>query len=244
MNRRTTFSVMGVIMGWVVICALFGPTVPRADAQTARMSQTEMIDVGGARYADAGQYFCAMTQTPGTAYNLTAAAQTAFSATQALWVVANTAQASDKRRIYLDIAKIVFATGGTGGTAFHTATALDNGNRYSSGGTVQVVFSPNMALTVAQTPSIASVRGGDITATAATGAVRYVSRSTLSTSIPLAAETYIFDFGSVSHNTHVNKITTVPPLVIGAGQSVVIHAWLPGQSAQPTGELLICWRER
>jgi hypothetical protein len=244
MTRRATFQVMGVVAGWILICALFGPAMPQVEAQTARLSQTEMIDVSADRFADAGQYFCAMTQTPGTAYNLTGATQNAFLATQALWVVANTAQAADKRRIYLDLAKIVFATGGTAGTSFQLSAALDNGNRYSSGGTAQTVFSTNMALSVAQTPSIASVRGGDITTTAATGAVRYVSRSTVSSTIPAAGETYVIDFGSIAHNTHISKMTTVPPLVIGAGQSVVVHAWLPSQTATPTGELLICWRER
>jgi hypothetical protein len=211
-------------------------------AQAPRIGLPEVIDVGPLRFADVGQYFCALTQTPGTAYNLTGATQNAFSATaSAMWVLYDNATTGDPRRIYIDHAKIIFATAGTAGTAFHVATATDTGNRFSSGGTAQTIVNVNSAVT---RTSIAVVNAGAITATAATGAVKYVGRATVSTAIPAANETYALNFGSVEDNTPVNKMATLPPVVIGPGQSAVIYAWLPSQSAAPTGELTLCWRER
>lgn len=208
----------------------------------ARLSQGTTGLLGGPFPADLGLYFCAMTATPGTAYTLTGATQNAFAATTAIATIVNTADVASGIRIYPDVVRITFATAGTGGTRFEAALALDSTNRYSSGGTVLPVASANMdMLTVA---SRGSVHGGDITASAASGAVRYVGRTTVSTAIPVAGETYLIPFGVITQNTATQKVGTLPAVAIGPGQSAVVHAWLPGQSAAPTGEVQLCYWEK
>ncbi|MGH8896329.1 MAG: hypothetical protein ACRDZ4_04725 [Egibacteraceae bacterium] len=190
--------------------------------------------------ANEGQYFSAMTVTPGTAYTLTAAAQNAFSATQALWVLRNT-DAEGAKRVFVDHARIVFATAGTAGTRVEVAIAIDNINRYSSGGTAQTIANVNMD---SATATVAAINAGAVTAAAVSGAVRYIYRGTLSTAIPAVGETHYLDFGGKIHSTHVNKTLCVGPVVLGGGDSLVVHLWLPSQSAAPTGELQMAWWER
>jgi hypothetical protein len=191
--------------------------------------------------ADEGSYFTAMSTTPGTAYTLTAAAQAAFSATQALVVLRNT-DAEGAKRIYLDFVRIVFATGGTAGTRIEVAVAVDNVNRYSSGGTAVTIANANMDSSNA---TIAGINVGAVTAAAASGNVRYTGRGTLSTAIPAIGETHSLDFGGAEvAASYIDKICRMPPTVIGGGDSIVIHLWLPSQSAAPTGEILVGWWER
>lgn len=193
------------------------------------------------RFADDGTHFCAMTQTPGTAYNLSAAAQASFSATQAMWTLRNAATAAQGTRIYPVLAKIIYATAGTGGTRVEVAVALDDATRFSAGGTAVSIKNTNQDVTTA---SIATVNAGDLTANAAGANVRYVGRATLSTAIPAVGETYTINFGYPVDASHIGKSASLPAVVIGPTQSMVIHEWSPSQSATPTGELLLCWIER
>lgn len=209
----------------------------------ARTSYVELVGIGTQRFSDNGWYFCAMSQTPGTAYNLSAAAQSSFLATQALWTLKNTSATATGTRIYPQLAKIVYATGGTAGTRVEVAVALDDVTRYSSGGTAVSIKNVNMDTTTAPL-TVATVNAGDITAAAAGANVRYVARSTLSTAIPGAGETFTIDFGFPFSQPITAKGASLPPVVIGPGQSMVIHEWSPSQSATPTGELLLCWVER
>lgn len=213
-----------------------------AFAQIPRNPPQVLEAVGTHRFADDGNYFCAMTATPGTAYNLTGATQNAFLATQAVWVLRNTASGAVANvQVYPDIAKIVFATPGTAGTRVEIATSIDSTNRFSSGGTAQTISNVHMGSSLA---TVAAINAGDVTASAASGAVRYIHRATLSTAIPAAGETMGINFGGTTFNTYVNRIASHPPVVLATGHSMVVHIWLPSQSAQPTGELMMCWWER
>lgn len=226
-----------------VVAALSVCVSPVFAQNPARTSYAELVSVGAQRFSDNGWYFCAMSQTPGTAYNLSGATQNAFLATQALWTLKNTAATATGTRIYPQLAKIVFATGGTAGTRVEMAVALDDVTRYSSGGTAVSIKNVSMDTTTAPL-TVATVNAGDITAAAAGANVRYVARSTLSTAIPAAGETFSINFGFPSESSVVLRSASFPPVVIGPGQSMVIHEWSPSQSATPTGELLLCWVER
>lgn len=228
---------LAVLMLVLMAPLLWAQNVPRTSYQ-------ELTAVGPQRFVDNGWYFCGMTQTPGTAYNLSAAAQASFLATQAMWTLKNTATVASGTRIFPQLAKIVFATAGTAGTRVEIAIAVDDVTRFSSGGTAQSIKNVNMDTTTFPT-TIAALNAGDITAAAAGANVRYVARATLSTSIPAVGETYSLDFGNLSNQTATaNKSASLPPISIGPGQSMIVHEWSPSQSGTPTGELLMCWIER
>lgn len=208
-----------------------------------RLSTADSAFTGAQRISDTGNYFCAETQTPGTAYNLSGATQNAFLATQAIWTVTNGATAAQGTRIYLDRAIVSLATAGTGATRTEMAIAIDDVARYSSGGTAQIVKNTNMDST--SLASIATVFGGDITAAAAGANVRYTARSVLSTSATAVGQGYAITFGGGFVTTPENgRMTALPPVVVGPGDVALVHLWFPGLSAQPTGELMICWLEK
>lgn len=222
-----------------------------ADGSTARTrfgrygeSYSIPITQGTYAIADEGQYFHAATATPATAFTLTGATQTGFNATtSATFTVKNNDSALGKR-LYLDYVRIIFATAGTAGTRIEGAVVIDNTTRYSSGGTALSVYNNNMDETSASISTQAFA--GAVTATAASGSVRYACRFQLKTAIATVGDALMVNFGAINQNQVSNQFTIVgcPPVVLGPGHSVVVYTWQPSQSAAPTGEVEAGWWER
>jgi len=219
------------------------------DVRLSRYGEQYVIPMTSGRYgmADEGTYFTAQTATPGTAYALTAAAQTAFSATaSAVYTIRNN-DGEDQERIYLDWIKIQPITAGTAATRIEIAVTIDNIARYSSGGTALTVYNPNMDAATATIST--SVFAGAITSAAASGSVRYVCRGILKTAIPAVGDQYMVRFGAdnltpgIVGATHP-PVANCPPAVLGGGDTLLAHIWLPSQSAAPTGEVSAGWWER
>ena len=186
--------------------------------------------------ADEGSYFVANNAQTAIAPTF----NTAFTATAPFLSVYNGNATS---RVYLDYAALVAAVAGTfasGGVQTAGAVVIDNGNRYSSGGTALTANSPNMAASV--NASNVTIYCGAITATAASGAARtIVGQRNLR---PAASATVIgaigdqlqLNFGAVEGL--VNGSVTVanpslipqalPPIVIGPQQSALVYLYWPG----------------
>jgi hypothetical protein len=194
--------------------------------------------------ADEGSYFHAMTATPGTAYSLTGATQTSWVATTPTFVMRNTSSEVTTTRMYLDFVRVVFATAGTAGTRVEGAAIIDNGDRYTSGGTALTAY--NLNADSSGSSGVAELFAGAITAPAAI-TPRYTCRFTLKTAIPAVGDTMLINFGAITSSAVVANsapAATCPPVVLGGNDSVLLYLWLPSQTAAPTGEIDAGWWER
>lgn len=187
--------------------------------------------------ADEGSYWLQNSTQTG----ITPPLGVSFSATVAALVIYN--NDSLGRSLALDYICLtntvaVTMTSSVAGAPNFFAIAIDNGNRLSSGGTTLTTpFNANMSK-ASQYPSVTATFG-NLTATAATSAVRYlvgtrVLRPNATTSAAtVVGDMFYFNFGGVEATSAAN-ITVAnpniipqpcPPVVIGPGQSLVLHAW-------------------
>lgn len=205
-----------------------------SDERRTRYGEQQVFAVGGGGmypFAVEGSYSVFQTETPGTAYALSGATQTAWVATTPTVLVDNT---GTSKSFVPDFVNITFATAGVAGTRVEVAVVLDtNGPRYSSGGTVLVDAAAN-----GSTPITSSlvVYGGAITALAAV-APTYVGRGCVSAAIPAIGETYQLEFGNTIPGSKTDKILRLPPIVVPPDASLLIYTWSPSQSTAPTGEI-------
>lgn len=185
--------------------------------------------------ADEGSYFLANNAQTGIA---NAAAPTAFSATNPFILIYNAGRPSDDfaQRLYLDYLTLLATAPGTGGTSLQCAITKDNGNRYTSGGTDLTPFIANAGPT--STASANRIYAGNITASSATGnAKTLIGNRWLSGTIPVIGDEYSLRFGSaglgdsVTISTVKSVIKNMPPIVLGPDESLLVHLWLPAQSA-------------
>ena len=212
------------------------------DERRTRYGEQIVASVYGNRdyiQAAEGSYFVFQTATPGTAYNMAGATQTAWVATTPTLSIYNGASAGGKS-LYLDFIQILFATAGTAGTRIEGALISDTVDRYSSGGTALVGYNVNSGSSIA---SGATVKAGAITASAATSPA-YVGRFTLSTAIPAVGESYRIEFGTPGSAGHTSKIARVAPIVVPPTDSLLLYLWSPSQSATPTVEVSVGLWER
>lgn len=204
-------------------------------------------DFGG--LADEGSYFNACAAAPQTGI-ATAAAPTAFSATNPFFTIYNSENAGNPnaKRIILDFAALVATAAGTGGTSLQVAVTMDNTARYTSGGTALVPKSTNGDN---NNGSIATVFAGNITATAASSAVRNIlGQRAFKGAIPVIFDTYMLKFGgvdqlpSITISTIAKVVEACPKVVIPPGWTALVHLWLPGQSGASSYIAELGWVER
>lgn len=190
--------------------------------------------------ADEGAYFIANNNAQSGVLSTPA---TGFVATTPALIVANLDSPTNPsyKRIYLDFLNLVTTVVGSAASGLvnlQAALYLDNGNRYSSGGSdlTANIVSPNMDMTP---KSIAKVYFGVLTATAATLSARALSplrviRPVVSaTVLDVVGETKFFNFGGVEGSlngsitvANANFITVpMPPVIIGPGQSALLYLW-------------------
>lgn len=186
--------------------------------------------------ADEGTYFVTNNAQTGLA---TAAAPTAFSATNPFLLIYNTSAPADEfaPRIYLDYLMLLATAAGTGGTNVQFAITIDRANRYSSGGTdiTSNIKGVNQSTSRA---SGARVYAGNITATAATANARtIVGNRFMKGAVPVAGDQYVVRCGApdladmLSISTILFSNNNVPPVVCGPDESLLVHLWLTAQSA-------------
>ena len=197
---------------------------------------------------DEGSYFTCNNAQTGLA---TAAAPTAFSATNPFLLIYNPSRPSDDfaQRIYIDYLMLLATAAGTGGTSLQMAVTRDNSNRYVSGGTELTLGITNTGPT--SQASIAKVYCGNITASAATASAKtLVGNRFVKGAIPVAGDQYTFRSGSASMadgitiSTIMANVQNLPPIVLGSDESLLVHLWLPAQSAASSFAPELGWWER
>ena len=167
---------------------------------------------------------------------------TAYTATSPFITIFNN-NTNPAYRVYLDYINLVAAVAGTfasGGVQTAAAVVIDQGNRFTSGGTPLTPQSTNMAL-AASTPNVV-VNCGAIVATAASGSVRTIvgqrniRPANSATVIGNIGDQLQLNFGSVEGNVNGSMVVTnpsfvpqsVPPIVIGPQQTALVYIWYPG----------------
>jgi hypothetical protein len=189
---------------------------------------------------------------------------TAFVATVATAIIFNNDVVSNPayKRIYLDFINLNTVAANTAAStagSIQGAVYVDNGNRFSSGGTnlTANIISPNMD---GASPTVASAYFGALTATAATAAVRavnpfmFIRGAATGTAFDVAGENKLFNFGAVE-NTMNGSITVanannipipLPPLIIGPQQCAILYLWYAAgtTNAAGTNAPTIAWWER
>lgn len=207
---------------------------------------------------DEGSYFVCNNAQSGLA---TAAAPTAFSATNPFLVIYNPSRPSDDfaQRIYLDYLALLATAAGTGATNVQFAITRDNGNRYVSGGTELTLNITNTGPTSAA--AVAKIYAGNITASAASASAKtLIGNRVFKTGvapIPTIGDEYIARFGSASLGENLvysNAAATLtqsmvsaknlPPIVLGSDESLLFHLWFTGQSAASSFAPELGWWER
>lgn len=208
--------------------------------------------------ADEGSYFLVNNGQAG----ILSSPATGFVATTPACVIVNSDAPTNQaaKRIYLDYVDIVTTVVGSAASGLvnlQLAIVIDNGNRYSSGGTQLTPFCPNMDLTP---KSIALVYFGAITALAATASARNavglrIPRNAVSaTVLDVVGEEKHINFGGVEASqagnvtiANANQIPIpAPPIVIGPNQSALVYIWqnLGATNVAATYAPEVAWWER
>lgn len=184
-----------------------------------------------------GTYFRSVNPTPGT--GIASAVTTAFSATAGILTVRNTSSVTGAQavNIYPDYIKLLVLSGGTGGTSVDALVAIDNTNRYASGGTS--LAGRNVHSLYTANTSVASSFIGAVVSAVETANVARVSRVRLKSAVPAAGDNYMINFGS-------NGVSQADcgPVVIGPGGTMVVHLWMPSSTVALTVECELGWWER
>lgn len=225
------------------------PAVPDGVKQGVRLSRygeifIEPVVQPKMGQCDEGSYFTVNNAQTGLA---TAATPTVFSPTNPFFILYN----SDAvKNLFIDYLALVATAAGTAGTSVQAALVLDTGNRYASGGTVLSgnILNPNGNIGAG---SIAKAYGGNLTASAASAQARtVVGQRALKGAIPVAGDNYIIKPGSDDHPMLISTATLtwsvqpVCPIIVGPNQSLLLHIWLPAQSAASSYIPEAGWAER
>ena len=178
--------------------------------------------------ADEGQYFKCTSQTPGTA--VTYVTDAAYAATSASICIYN---GSTTKRVYIDYIRILCTTAPGSATAARWAIAIDGVNRVASGGSTLTPVNVNMA---SSTTSGVTFTYGAPTLAAASAA-RILGTGVLRGAIPVVNDEYILSFGTqdngsiiVSGTSTIRSLTNVGPVIIGPGNSMLLHQWFTGNT--------------
>ncbi len=199
--------------------------------------------------SDLGNYFTASTPTPGTGVVGGTSVNTFVETTPTL-VLYNAGPST----IYPTMLRTHLSVVGVNAGAvldFWTFT-MDNGNRYTSGGTQLTVVNANGLTT---TKSGAFVFVGGITATANTPKRRIVANIQTKTDvIEVVHDTMVFSwgdtFGSSADSLASNAgVTTypgyaMPPIALPPNTSLVVVRWAVNQTTGSTHEYLMGWYEK
>jgi len=181
--------------------------------------------------ADEGAYFTANNAQAGLALNISA---TGFLSAVPYLMVYNGAQPSAAgTRVYFDYATLSTTATGVSGSNVQIAIVTDTGNRYVSGGT-NLTSNIVLANQDSGMRSQCQVYCGVLAVSTPTGTARtVVGNRMLSSGSPVIGDEYSILFGPTDIQQQINistiKKTTdsVPPIVIGPNQSMLLYVWEP-----------------
>lgn len=190
--------------------------------------------------ADSGNYFTALTPTPGTGI-IGHAAPTTFDQTKAYFLLYNPGP-NTVYPMYLRLHTTVVSAGDSTGPIFWTQV-MDTGNRFSSGGTA---LTPNNCSYGSTNKSKAVITVGAVVCTANSAASATIAHKTFRPgTVDVVHDQFIFVWGApvlaapqlLPTTTASTYAESFAPLAIPAGNSFLIHEWAAAQSTGPTLEV-------
>lgn len=195
---------------------------------------TMPVSTGRHNLAVEGSYFSFVTPTPGT--GIVAGVVTTFVETTPSLVIYN----ATPYDLVMDFIRETCTVAPVGGTRVRRTITIDDGNRYSSGGTALTVNNTNMDSSLSSNGVTAYT--GVITAAAASASRRIVADPIFRwATIGIVGDIYETVFGQSGATPSHPPIATVstfvknvPPVVLGTGDSLVIVQWEASQSTAPT----------
>lgn len=199
---------------------------------------------------DQGNYFNALSPTPGTGIAQTVV--TAFSATDGVMCLFNAAStaSSSGSRVFMDYIRLVTTVIPASATSSQVVVAIDNANRYTSGGSALTPVNANGTVGNATN---ATVNFGALVLTAETAAKRRLARAVLRSAIPVVQDETLLVFtsvdapgaaGSMGGAVALRSVVPVGPAVIGPGQSLTVHIYSPANATTPPSyEVEMGWWE-
>jgi hypothetical protein len=198
-----------------------------------------------------GSYFIVRNPTPGTGI-AGAAAATTLDDTKPLLLIKNNATALSNINIYLDYIRFRLTNAGTAGTNVRFDMKVDYSSRYTSGGSALTPTNVN-SNSVAQSVASNNVFFGALTATAASSNVRLLDGHEFRPVIGVVGDTYTINFGGVDHPTTglitsgtaiTHSSVNFHPVVLGPGQTFLLHQWSASQSGAYQFEVTCGYFER
>lgn len=191
-----------------------------------------------------GSYYTVnATGTRGTGVNLGSATGTTYSATNALFIVANTNAVGGPDVVMDYISVFVDTIAGGTPVAWHWYIALDSGNRYSSGTASLTTLNADNG-----SPNGVTAYAGTLVATAATASAHDVDHVLVANGASVALTKYIVKFGCQENTTTLFTTPTTAvcqetiyaqPVVIRPGWSMVVNEFWGGRGTSAlVGELL------
>lgn len=202
--------------------------------------------------SDEGTYLLATNPTVSTGFTWVLA-QTAFSDTTPNFYIYNgeTPSNANSKSIYIDYLKLITTTAATASTAIHFAFILDTVARNLSTDNTQTItpVSPNGNTSIILLPTVKVQNSATASVIVASSPnKRIVSRGVLGGLNVVGDELQInfgsLDAGAQSATTAAEgagqpgrRVTCSSPIIIGAGQSLTGHFWLPASTASINPEM-------
>ena len=199
--------------------------------------------------ADEGSYFTVINPTLLTGLATVAAPTTADDTKP--FIILHNNDAVGGRHIKPDYIRLLCTAAGTAGTSVHVCIKLDKAPRYTSGSTLTTT--PKNVNMGSGIQSVALVYAGPLVAAAASTALRTIAHSLMKSSIPAAGDEFVIKFGATSPAgagqdkgaaDESTYICNMPPVSLGPGDLMLVHLFLPSQSAASSYELDMGFYER
>jgi hypothetical protein len=138
--------------------------------------------------------------------------------------------------IYPDYIRLTCTGAGTNGASLRISAKIDSIARYTSGSTA-TVGPKNANMNSGQT-TIALLYAGPLVAAAAGSAQRLLGQVLARMAIPVIGDEFVLKFGGAAPQPSIAKngtaptiyVINLPPCILGGGDSLLIHLWLPSQS--------------
>jgi hypothetical protein len=194
--------------------------------------------MGDPRLYGGDDYFVTTNPTLDTGL-ATIAAPTTGADIEPFLILKNNDVVTDKggKLIYPDFIRLTCTAAGTGGASLRISARIDSVPRYTSGSTLSV--GPKNANMNSGMTTIALAYAGPLVAAAASSAQRVLGEVLARMAIPVVGDEYIIKFGQAIAMMSGAKNGTTPatfvinfaPAILGGGDSLLIHLWLPSQSA-------------
>jgi hypothetical protein len=152
--------------------------------------------------------------------------------------------------IYPDYIRLTCTAAGTAGASLRISARIDNAARYTSGSTASAL--PKNADMNSPVTSVALFYAGPLVAAAAGSAQRTIGQVLARMAIPVVGDEFIIKFGQAIAKNSIAKNGTAPttyvtnfaPVILGDGDNLLIHLWLPSQSAASSYMVEAGWWEK